>query len=77
MRRGLLVVEASKGPEFVIPPGTGGAPGRLTTPNLETVKAEVEKARRLVSGLNPAAANRAGRQRTRRKRTVRKRCRRS
>ena len=29
-----LVVEASKGPEFVIPPGTGGAPGRLTTPKL-------------------------------------------
>ena len=50
----LLVVEASKGPEVVIPPGTGGAPGRLTTPKLETVKAEVENARRLVSGLNPA-----------------------
>ena len=49
----LLVVEASKGPEFVIPPGTGGAPGRLTTSNLEPVKAEVEKARRLVSRLNP------------------------
>ncbi len=48
----LLVVEASKGPEVVIPPGTGGAPGRLSTPELETVKAEVEKARRLVSGLN-------------------------
>ena len=48
----LLVVEASKGPEIVIPPGTGGAPGRLSTPKLETVKAEVEKARRLVSGLN-------------------------
>ena len=27
-----LIVEAAKGPEFVIPPGTGGAPGRLTTP---------------------------------------------
>ena len=49
----MLVVEASKGPEFVIPPGTGGAPGRLTTPKLESVKAEVEKARRLVSGLKP------------------------
>ncbi len=49
-----LVVEAAKGPEFVIPPGTGGAPGRLTTPKLESVKAEVEKARRLVAGLNPA-----------------------
>jgi dienelactone hydrolase len=50
----MLVVEASKGPEFVIPPGTGGAPGRLTTPKLETVRAEVEKACWLVSGLNPA-----------------------
>ncbi len=51
----LLVVEASKGPEFVIPPGTGGAPGRLTTPSLQSVQAEVEKARGLVSSLNPAA----------------------
>ncbi len=49
-----VVIEASKGPEFVIPPGTGGAPGRLTTPKLESVKAEVEKARRLVSGLKPS-----------------------
>jgi hypothetical protein len=38
----------------VIPPGTGGAPGRLTTPKLEAVKAEVEKARGLGSGLKPA-----------------------
>jgi dienelactone hydrolase len=50
-----LVVEASKGPEFVIPAGTGGAPGQLSTPKFETVKAEVEKARRLVSSLSPAA----------------------
>src|SRR5262249_12387771 len=27
-----LIVEAAKGPEFVIPPKTGGGPGRLTTP---------------------------------------------
>ncbi len=46
-----LIVEAAKGPEFVIPPGTGGAPGRLTTPKLESVRAEVERARSLVSGL--------------------------
>ena len=46
-----LIVEAAKGPEFVIPPGTGGAPGRLTTPKLETVRAEVERARSLVAGL--------------------------
>jgi len=49
-----LIVEAARGAEFVIPPGTGGAPGRLTTPKLETVKAEVERARGLVAGLKPA-----------------------
>ena len=49
-----LVVEASKGPEVVIPPGTGGAPGRLSTPKLERVKAEIEKSDQLVSGLRPA-----------------------
>ena len=38
-----LIVEAAKGPEFVIPPGTGGAPGRLTTPPLATVTAEVDR----------------------------------
>ena len=32
-----MIVEAASGPEFVIPPGTGGAPGRLTTPGLATV----------------------------------------
>ena len=41
----VLIVEAAKGPEYVISPGTGGAPGRLTTPKLETVKAEVNRAR--------------------------------
>jgi dienelactone hydrolase len=51
-----LIIEAAKGPEFLIPPGTGGAPGRLTTPKLETVKAEIERARNLVTGLNPEAA---------------------
>jgi len=50
-----LIIEAAKGPEFVIPPGTGGAPGRLTTPQLETVKAEVDRARKLVTGLKPVA----------------------
>jgi dienelactone hydrolase len=49
-----LIVEAARGPEFVIPPGTGGALGRLTTPRLGTVKTEVERARALVAGLNPA-----------------------
>jgi dienelactone hydrolase len=49
-----LIVETAKAPEFIIPQGTGGAPGRLTTPRLETVKAEVERARQLVAGLQPA-----------------------
>jgi dienelactone hydrolase len=49
-----LIVEAARGPEFVIPPGTGGAPGRLTAPGLATVAAEVERAGALVAGLTPA-----------------------
>jgi dienelactone hydrolase len=48
-----LIIEAAKGPEFAIPPGTGGAPGVLATPKLESVKAEVERARKLVAGLQP------------------------
>jgi hypothetical protein len=47
-----LIVEAARGPELVLPRGTGGAPGRLTTPKLETVAAEVERARALVSRLD-------------------------
>jgi dienelactone hydrolase len=50
-----LIIEAAQGPEVVIPPGTGGAPGKLTTPKLETVKAEIERARKLVAGLKPEA----------------------
>ena len=49
-----LIIEAAKGPELVIPPGTGGAPGRLTTPRIETVQAEVARARQLVEKLTPA-----------------------
>jgi dienelactone hydrolase len=48
-----LIVEAAKGPEFIIPTGTGGAPGRLTTPRLDTVRGELERARRLVLELSP------------------------
>ena len=50
-----LIVEAAKSPEVVIPPGTGGAPGRLTTPGLATVAAEVDRARTLISGLKSDA----------------------
>ncbi len=48
-----LIIEAARGPEFVVPPGTGAAPGRLTTPDLAVVTAEVERARRLFAGLQP------------------------
>ena len=50
-----LIVEASRAPEVLIPPGTGGAPGRLTTPALEAVSAEIERARALVAGLGAEA----------------------
>ena len=46
-----LIVEAAGGPEFTFAPGQGGAPGRLETPKLETVRAEVDRARKLVEGL--------------------------
>jgi dienelactone hydrolase len=50
-----LIIEAAKGPEFIIPPGTGGAPGRLSTPPLATVTAEVDRARQLITGLKTDA----------------------
>jgi dienelactone hydrolase len=46
-----LCVEAANGPELIIPPGTGGAPGRLRTPRLATVRTEVDRARALISPL--------------------------
>jgi len=49
-----LVVEAARGPQVVVPPGTGGGPGRLVTPGPDSVRREVERARRLVGGLKPA-----------------------
>ncbi|MBX6312424.1 MAG: dienelactone hydrolase family protein [Isosphaeraceae bacterium] len=48
-----LIVEAAQGPEVVLPPGTGGAPGRLTTPEVVAVCREVERAHQLVAGLKP------------------------
>ncbi len=48
-----LVIEAARGPQCVIPPGTGGGPGRLVTPRLEDVQREVARARRLLEGMNP------------------------
>ena len=49
-----LIIESARGPELVVPTGTGGAPGRLVTPRLEEVRKEVERARSLVAGLTPA-----------------------
>jgi dienelactone hydrolase len=49
-----LVVEAAKAPELVVPPGTLGGPGRLSTPALAEVRAEVARARQLSNGLEPA-----------------------
>ena len=50
-----LIVEAARGPEKVVPPGTGSAaPSRLATPELDAVRGEIERARELVAGLEPA-----------------------
>jgi dienelactone hydrolase len=46
-----LVVEAAAAPDVVIHPGTGGGPGRIRTPPLAAVDAEVERANDLVHGL--------------------------
>jgi len=48
-----LVIEAAKGPEVVVPPGTGGGPGRLVTPKVGAVRDEARRARALVAGLKP------------------------
>jgi dienelactone hydrolase len=45
-----LIIEAARGPEVVIPPGTRGAPGRLVTPRLDDVRAEVGRLRKLTAG---------------------------
>ena len=49
-----LVIEAARGPELVVPTGTGGGPGRLSTPALAAVRAEIERARQLTAALKPA-----------------------
>ena len=45
-----VVIEAARGPELTLP-GKGGAPARLSTPELETVRREVARARQLLSSL--------------------------
>ena len=48
-----VIIEAAAGPEFVYPPGQGGAPGRLVTPRLQTVRAELQRAREQTAALAP------------------------
>jgi len=48
-----LIIEAARGPESVIPTGTGGAPARLVTPTLEEVRKEAIRANILAGGLQP------------------------
>jgi dienelactone hydrolase len=47
-----LVVEACAHPAVVIPPGTGGGPGRIETPALKTVTSELERAIALQGSLD-------------------------
>ncbi len=44
-----LIIEAAGGPEVVVPPGTRAAPGRLATPELDSVRSEVQRLKELVS----------------------------
>lgn len=50
-----LIVEAARGVQFEVPPGTGGGPGSLATPKLGDVRRELERAGKLVSALKPSA----------------------
>lgn len=50
-----LVVEAARGPEFEVLPGTGAGPGRLVTPAVGEVTHELLRARNFLKGLEPAA----------------------
>ena len=44
-----LIIEAGKGPEVTVAPGTRAAPGRLRTPKLEDVRAEVQRLKKLIA----------------------------
>lgn len=47
-----LIVEAARGPEVTIK-GEGGAPAKLTTPELTVVRKEFERAKALIAGMTP------------------------
>jgi dienelactone hydrolase len=49
-----LIIEAARGPEVTIK-GEGGAPAKLTTPELVSVRREFDRAKALVTGFNPPA----------------------
>jgi dienelactone hydrolase len=48
-----LIIEAAQGPELTLSGKGGGAPARLVTPKASDVRAEFERAKALVRGLNP------------------------
>jgi dienelactone hydrolase len=50
-----LVVELTDGPEVNVPPGLGGGPGRLTTPDPPSAGAEYQRLHRTIEGLGPGA----------------------
>jgi dienelactone hydrolase len=47
-----LVVELTMGPQFVVPPRSGGGPGVLSTPAFSSTSTEYQRLLTLVSGLN-------------------------
>jgi len=47
-----LIIDAARGPEATIPGGRG-APARVVTPALDSVRAEVARAQKLTNGLKP------------------------
>ncbi|MBC8244682.1 MAG: hypothetical protein H8E20_09835 [Verrucomicrobia bacterium] len=49
-----LIIDAAKGPEATIPGGRG-APARVVTQPMDSVRAEVARAKKLTAGLKPAA----------------------
>ena len=49
-----LIIDAARGPEATIPGGRG-APARVVTPSVDSVKNELGRAEKLVKGLNPSA----------------------
>jgi len=48
-----LLVEASEGPQFTMPPGLGGAPGRLSTPAWQGVQREWQRLLELTDRVFP------------------------